>query len=190
MYMNFGNIYLVIACAAVTVTLLVIVGLFVYNHFAGMQNRTLDRMNQHLYDAKRKELKAIVAEAIQESGRDAAGVAAFATQSSPSLAVRPAMSQSAQMVQPQQMVQTTEQIGQEQQTMPQQPAAESAKEEIPSMTRSADQSPVENDPIEEILQAMSQPAPEKETEFGYMPYRRGRSGKLYTKEELQGQIKD
>ena len=45
MDMNIGNIYLIIACAAVTVTLLVIVGLFIYNHFAGMQSRTLDRMN-------------------------------------------------------------------------------------------------------------------------------------------------
>ena len=163
MDMDIGNIYLIIACAAVTVTLLVIVGLFIYNHFAGMQSRTLDRMDQRLHETKRKELKEIVTEAIKESGREPA-VATAVVKSQPVMSVEPEPVR--------------------------QPVVEPIAKEEPPMETPVEEQAANKDPIEEILQAMSSPAPKKEAEFGYMPYQRGRSGKVYTKEELQMQIKD
>lgn len=133
MYFESTNIYLIIAIAAVTITLLVIVGLFVYNHFAGIQTRTMLRIDQKMEAAGSGDIqqKAAQPDAAEDGNAD----------------------------------------------------AEKTEEPVPVQQK-------EDTAAADMLSISPKPETKEEKEFGHMPYSRGRSGRVYTREELEVQIRD
>ena len=175
MYFEGTNVYLIIGIAAVTIMLLVIAGLFVYNHFAGRQDRAVHRIEGRM--------RAAVSEAIEDArgtkaaaDSSAAGMRAEAENTSEAIeaAVQSAGRQSAG-------------------SAPDAPVQAGSRESMAGSGRLHGETAVgaAGDWAENLagMSASAGQAPQDE-EFGDMAYRRGRSGKLYERTELESQIKE
>lgn len=183
MYFEGTNVYLIIGIAAVTIMLLVIAGLFVYNHFAGRQDRAVHRIEGRMRDEDLRRIRAAVSEAIEDArgtkaaaDSSAAGMRAEAENTPEAIeaAVQSAGRQSAG-------------------SAPDAPVQAGSRESMAGSGRLHGETAVgaAGDWAENLagMSASAGQAPQDE-EFGDMAYRRGRSGKLYERTELESQIKE
>lgn len=178
MYFEGTNVYLIIGIAAVTIMLLVIAGLFVYNHFAGRQDRAVHRIEGRMRDEDLRRIRAAVSEAIE----DARGTKAAADSSA--AGVRAEAENTPEAI---------EAAMQSAGRAPDAPVQAGSRESMAGSGRLHGETAAgaAGDWAEELagMSASAGQAPQDE-EFGDMAYRRGRSGKLYERTELESQIKE